>query len=196
MKKFSLALLSVLFLGCDQSVLNTAEALEIQFAYGANYCGGSNDFGVPQCVIVQAKDNVVIEEAIINRGNCNYTMYIGRLMGDNRVQAYMNKYPQRVIRKNGEFQTIQLMDKNGNLVQWELFSLLGGSLYNISHKEKELYDSLDDESKTLFYKVDFFDKELAFGQKAVLNVQCKAADILEVVLKTKQGVFEYKNEAK
>lgn len=97
-------------------------------------------------------------------------MYIGRLMGDNRVQAYMNKYPQRVIRKNGEFQTIQLMDKNGNLVQWELFSLLGGSLYNISHKEKELYDSLDDESKTLFYKVDFFDKELAFGQKAVLNV--------------------------
>lgn len=29
MKKFSLALLSVLFLGCDQSVLNTAEALEI-----------------------------------------------------------------------------------------------------------------------------------------------------------------------
>lgn len=193
MKKFSLALLSVLFLGCDQSVLNTAEAPEIQFAYGANYCGG---FSFSNCIIVQAKDNVVIEEAIINRGNCNYSMYIGRSMSDNRVQAYMNKYPQRVIRKNGKFQTIQLMDKNGNLVQWELFSLLGVSLNSISHKEKELYDSLDDESKTLFYKVDFFDKELAFGQKAVLDVKCKAADILEVVLKTKQGVFEYKNEAK
>ena len=136
---------------------------------------------------IQSQDNgTVIEDVIINRGNCGVRKYV---TNGSAIDAYRKNHPDR-----GTGMWVQLRTKSGELVSRPHESTFRGGkfhyTYNLYLTDMDYYNALDDESKAT-YKAEYPAK-LPYGERFYVSNKCDGNKIIEVEVVTNGGSFTYK----
>ena len=137
---------------------------------------------------IQSQDNgTVIEDVIINRGNCGVRKYV---TNGSAIDAYRKNHPDR-----GTGMWVQLRTKSGELVSRHrrVSTFRGGKIhytYDLYLTDMDYYNALDDESKAT-YKAEYPAK-LPYGERFYVSNKCDGNKIIEVEVVTNGGSFTYK----
>lgn len=178
-----------------EQVLNKIEVPEIKFIQGEDWI-----FKTPiyKIAITAKEDNTVINDVVVNRGNCIVDKYRG--INSKKAQEYANEYPQNVKiasekqqNEGSLFHDIVMVDKNKGILLVDTKNnekiIARSSIYKADKENIAYLQNLNDESRSLY--IDVFPLKLDFAGKYELTINCDIGDILEVVLKTNGGDFKY-----
>lgn len=123
--------------------------VDILETYGGDY---------KQSLYIQSQDNnTIIEDIILNRGNCSVRKY--------EIDSDMASAYRELNSDNG----YKLKTKNGQLVESK------GIIWS---NEINYYNSLDADSKAIYKNI--FPVKLTYGKKFRPSLSCKTNDIIEI----------------
>ena len=126
------------------------------------------NYDVRYVLVIQSQDNdTMIEDIVINRGNCPVKKYD---FDSDKLKAYEQANPDRVLLQGGA----HLVTKNGNPVD-----IKRNSLYS-RKADMDFYNSLDTKSQSIYAAI--YPKQLAFAQKFTPLYLCSGKNILEIEL--------------
>lgn len=134
-----------------------------------------NDKYDDMILYIQSQDNnTIIEDIIINRGNCSVAKYI---LDDSMLRAYIELYPDR-----SSFFSVKTKTKNGEfIIADELITA-------------DIFRQLDSDSQSIYIAI--FPDKLPYGKKfpvPYFGQNCKTNDIIEVeVIVNGGGSIVYK----
>ena len=189
LKVCALGILAFGFVACDEAADSAGKVIDSVTTEGKKIAGALSieaplhaidyDKNYDPYFVIQSQDNnTIIEDIIINRGNCGVIKY---KKDYDMASAYRELNGDKLKTKNG-----QLVDSK-NII-WS--------------NETNYYDSLDDDSKTIYKK--YFPAKLSYGKKFAIPYQvsnvfsgekigCKTNSIIEIeVIINGGGSYIYK----
>ncbi len=189
--KFTAFVAAVCFVGCDSAPSIEAPLASIE----------PNNRG-DLYLRIQSQDNgTVIEDIIINRGNCLIAKYRLNSATSEVGKAYKKAHPDRTTTRLGRLVSYEIINKfstkSGEIIVVEHngFGIHSGKTGKLKRGEwsfegMEFYNALDDESKALFEAV--FPIKLPYGEKTGISHFCSGDEIIEVEVVANGGSFTYK----